>query len=398
MLDAVIVVNGSQSSSGAAYATSISFSGFSVTQTRTTFLEMYEVPSGGDWGVHRGAALFVQDAENVTIAGLRFGQVGGNGVMLSNHVTDSLVADCDFRWSGDSAILLLGATDAVDAGKPTYPNRNSVVRSSVFEVGVFGKQTSAFAQFLAANTTVRDSVFLNGPRAAINLNDGAFGGSLFENNVAANFVRETLDHGVVNTWDRYPYLAFTGVDDGFGDAQGRSIIKANDTFRANMLVNGYSGVWALDHDDGSAHFRDSENFLVFGGVKNFLGSHKVFAGNVILYPGTPARSVGNRACATDDNNVYAEQHFDGNVCAVENAVFYSFFGCSADDVNSTTFGSSYNTLFSDASDFTVCGNLSFAAWQTLGKDEGSVLAPTPPVAELVALGASKVISELRRHR
>ena len=59
VVDAVIVVNGSQSGPGA-YAKNVSFSGFTITQSRVTFLEQYEVPSGGDWSIHRGAALFVQ--------------------------------------------------------------------------------------------------------------------------------------------------------------------------------------------------------------------------------------------------------------------------------------------------------------------------------------------------
>ena len=427
VLDSVIVVNGSQSAPGA-YAAGISFAGFTVTQTRSTFLEQAEVPSGGDWTVHRGAALFVQDAERVTVAGLRFDQVGGNALMFSNHVVDSAVADCDFRWSGDSAILMLGATEAVDAGKPTYPNRNAVERCSVIEVGVFGKQTSAFAQFLTANSTVRDCVFLNGPRAGVNVNDGAFGGSLFEGNVVANFVRETLDHGVVNTWvsrrarararpravanrttliaaltrllrlaqDRYPYLSKNGVDDGYGDSQGRSIVKANDTITGNLLINGYSGVWALDHDDGSCYWRDHDNFLVFGGCKNFLGSHKSSDNNVILYPGTAARSDGNRRCVTDDNNVFAEHYFEGNACAVEDDTPYSYFGCNASNVNLTTYRSRFNLLFSDSNNFTACGAATFGAWQSLGQDAGSALAPTPSVSELLALGAAKVISEVAR--
>ena len=57
--DSVIVVNGSQRDSGA-YAQHISFTGFTITQSRVTFLEQYEVPSGGDWSIHRGAAAFVQ--------------------------------------------------------------------------------------------------------------------------------------------------------------------------------------------------------------------------------------------------------------------------------------------------------------------------------------------------
>ena len=68
-----------------------------------------------------------------------------------------------------------------------------------------------------------------------------------------------------NSWDRQPYLTLNGVDDGFNDPQGRSIIKANDTQTANLMLNGYNGVWAIDHDDGSQVHNDVGNMLVFGG-------------------------------------------------------------------------------------------------------------------------------------
>jgi hypothetical protein len=35
------------------------------------------------------------------------------------------------------------------------------------------------------------------------------------------------------------------VDDGFNDAQGRSIIKLNDTQTGNLFLNGYNGVWSM---------------------------------------------------------------------------------------------------------------------------------------------------------
>lgn len=57
VLDALVVVNGS---AGGPYASGIRFVNLTFTESRVTFLEQYEVPSGGDWSVHRGAALFVQ--------------------------------------------------------------------------------------------------------------------------------------------------------------------------------------------------------------------------------------------------------------------------------------------------------------------------------------------------
>jgi hypothetical protein len=56
-----------------------------------TFLEPYEVSSGGDWAIHRGAAVFVDGAHDVRIEGNHFDQVDGNGLFLSRHVRNCTV-------------------------------------------------------------------------------------------------------------------------------------------------------------------------------------------------------------------------------------------------------------------------------------------------------------------
>ena len=92
--------------------------------------------------------------------------------MFSNHVTESSVTDSEFKWPGDSAITFLGSTVSIDGSAPTYPNRNLVARNHMHEIGVYGKQTSCFAQQLSSNSTVVDNVCYNGPRAGVNYNDG----------------------------------------------------------------------------------------------------------------------------------------------------------------------------------------------------------------------------------
>ena len=120
--------------------------------------------------------------------------------MFSNHVMNSTVTDCEFKWSGDSAIAFLGSTISIDGSLPTYPNNNLVARNHIHEIGVYGKQTSCFAQQLSSNSTVVDNVCYNGPRAGINYNDGFGGNNLFKGNAVWNMVRETGDHGPLNSW------------------------------------------------------------------------------------------------------------------------------------------------------------------------------------------------------
>jgi hypothetical protein len=99
------------------------------------------------------------------------------------------------------------------------PQYITVEGNHIHDIGVHGKQTSAWFQTISARNTVRNNVMYNGPRyvcidtilhslypvhttnmnnvmyigprAAINLNDGYGGGNMVENNLLFGWVRET---------------------------------------------------------------------------------------------------------------------------------------------------------------------------------------------------------------
>jgi hypothetical protein len=59
-------------------ATGVRLSGLVFAHTRTTFLESYEVPSGGDWSVHRGGAILLEGmCEKMRLCKPRVGLEGG---------------------------------------------------------------------------------------------------------------------------------------------------------------------------------------------------------------------------------------------------------------------------------------------------------------------------------
>jgi hypothetical protein len=150
-------------------AAGVTLRGLTITATAPTFLESYECPSGGDWSIHRGAAVFVEDSSDITIEGLTFDQVSGNALMFSNEVMDSTVRKCLFKEVGDSAISMLGSTQQMVgvAGKGLYPSRNLIESNLVDVVGVYGKQTSAYFKAKSRANVVRRNVFMNGPRAGV---------------------------------------------------------------------------------------------------------------------------------------------------------------------------------------------------------------------------------------
>ena len=117
-----------------------------------------QVPSGGDWSIHRGAAFFVQDAARVNVSGCVFNQTGGNALIFSNDVQDSAVSHSEFVHIGDSAIVSLGSTNTIFGTDATYPNRITIANNHIHEIGIFGKQTSCYFQALAANVTLRDNL------------------------------------------------------------------------------------------------------------------------------------------------------------------------------------------------------------------------------------------------
>ena len=63
----------------------VSFIGFTITHTKTTFLKEYEAPSLGDWSIHRGGAVFIEGAEKCTIEDCTFDSIGGNALFMNNY-------------------------------------------------------------------------------------------------------------------------------------------------------------------------------------------------------------------------------------------------------------------------------------------------------------------------
>ena len=45
------------------------------------------VPSGGDWGLYRGGAIFVEGAEDITLQHNTLTRLDGNGVFVSGSST-----------------------------------------------------------------------------------------------------------------------------------------------------------------------------------------------------------------------------------------------------------------------------------------------------------------------
>ena len=127
-----------------------------------------------------------------------------------------------------------------------YPLNTTVSGNLIHELGLFTKQTAGFFQALAANTSVIGNIVLNGPRSALNFNDAAFGGNDISRNLLANVVRETVDHGPWNSWDRNPYIWRADLTD-IGENAATTSEPRYSSIHHNFIFCSYGGIKGVDH-------------------------------------------------------------------------------------------------------------------------------------------------------
>lgn len=200
----------------------VSLSGLVLRDARESFLEPHGLPSGGDWALPYIAAVTVDGTVGTSITNCLFTRLDGIAVALLGHNRDVVIRGNDFEWLGGSAVVLWGRTDRRlnENGTRTLPSAfhpngpsglsldvplDTVIEgNSAHDLGMWQKQSSLLFQAVSARTTLRGNVAYNLPRAAVNLNDDFGGADMIEGNLLANAVRESGDHGPINSWSRLP--------------------------------------------------------------------------------------------------------------------------------------------------------------------------------------------------
>ena len=82
-------------------------------------------------------------------------------VLLSNYVRGAVIARSQFKWVGDSAIVMLGSTIDTQPCNGTngdQPRGTQIVGCFIHEVGVWGKQGAGIFQALTSDTNISHTV------------------------------------------------------------------------------------------------------------------------------------------------------------------------------------------------------------------------------------------------
>ena len=388
VLDQLILITGTQREP----VKNITIANVTIAHSATTYMSSYEVPSAGDWSVHRGGAIFVEGAEGVLVQNCLFDSPGGNGIFLSNYVRDAVIEGNEFVWVGDNAIVAVGTANLIDGTNGNQPRGTKVIGNLVHEIGVYNKQVCAYVQSVACQTQLEGNVFFNGPRAGVNLNDGFGGGNLLKNNLIFNMVRETGDHGPFNSWDRQPYLTDLGSEDG-----SASLFPAESFLINNFFINNYHSTWPIDHDDGSCYYTDQLNVLMYGGYKNYLGHSKTVTNNLYIFPDARhsySDTRSNPFCATSDGASLTnlpsgwDEVWSYNICVMNSSTVYNFGPCDPSHLKGLVPFTANNFFFTAAGNIRIpCGkNTTFTLeqYQSMGYDINSTVSKLPSNDEIIA--------------
>ena len=387
--------------------TDLTITGLTFSSTRPTFMQQYSIVSAGDWAVYRGGAVTASNTVGLVVELCTFSSIGGNGVLLDGRNTRASLRFNEFVDVGDSAMVAVGETAGIDGySEPRSSNFTSVIGNFVHEIGLIGKQVSSWCQMLAVNSLIERNVMLNQPRAAVSFNDGLGGGNVVRFNLAVNACRETADHGPLNSWDRMPYI-FPGPD-GLP-----TMTPAWSNIYGNFFVHNGGMGYPIDHDDGSAFWRDEHNVLVYGGAKNFLGHDKTASKNLYIFPDVKPSA---NTCVGDYGaqwpNAGYNESYCNNTCLIYNAsggssrlwagvgALNAFAGCSSSSLSRTVMHTANNTYYVHSpvggAPSIDCDSqlVNFTEWQqALGQERGSVVRDHLPSPSQVVAMARDVLAD-----
>ncbi|UJR11197.1 hypothetical protein I4U23_015378 [Adineta vaga] len=366
--------------------------GLILSETTNTYMRDYMVPGGGDWAVHRGGTIYLTNTKDITLAHNLFTQLGSNGVALIDYNDGTSIIMNEFVWLADSAIILVGSTNGIDGFSVASQPANTLIQSNlIHETGIYVKQSSPILIAVSRSVSIIGNLMFNIPRAAININDGFYGNHTLSWNVMFNTVRETSDHGPINTWDRQPFLS-DASQSGIP-----SLWQHYSYIHHNTIFNNYNALWPIDHDDGSCFYEDSYNFHVYGGKKNFLGHSKSDHHQIYVYSDMNKGDYGSNVCL----GFYAPRRgFSGwdeiwvqNTCILYKIpIPYIIGNCETTDLfvpylanNKIYIPNGTEVIFTCNINGTST-KLNLEQWQSYGVDIGTSISSTPDVQTIIEWG------------
>lgn len=281
----------------------IHLKGFVFRHAARTFMENKEPLLRSDWTICRKAAVVFNGAEDCSVEGCEFDQVGGNAILVNNYNRRISILGCHIHHAGASGVVFVGDPEAVRSPifrygpqdfsaidrapgpmNDNYPSDCLVEECLITMTGRDEKQTAPVHISMSHKVRVNHCSIYDVPRAGININEGTFGGHIIENCDVFNTVLETGDHGSFNSWGRDRFWT-PDINQSVPEVAAQPTLPFLDMLEPNVLrYNRWrcDHGWDIDLDDGSSWYLIHNNLLLNGGLKLREGYSREVRNNVIV--------------------------------------------------------------------------------------------------------------------
>lgn len=85
--------------------------GVGIRDAAMTYMEPHSMPSGGDWGLQRMAAIFFESTVGSTVENCTFTRNDGIAAMLSGYNREAVLRGNEAVWNGETVFAGWGYTD-----------------------------------------------------------------------------------------------------------------------------------------------------------------------------------------------------------------------------------------------------------------------------------------------
>ena len=171
----------------------VTISDLEFRDTRYTYLDKWLVPSGGDWSLYNGGAIFLENTSNCSIENNAFVRLDGNAIQLTGYNRNTSLYRNEFELIGDNVMGALGITQDYDGTNGLQPRYTYIVENYVHDIGLYQQQSSLWFQAKSCQTYLINNIGFNLPRAAILFNDAFGGGNQCSGNLLFATCTETGD-------------------------------------------------------------------------------------------------------------------------------------------------------------------------------------------------------------
>lgn len=143
----------------------VEVSGIGFRDSAATFMSDWSAPSGGDWSLHRGGALFLQNTTDIVIRDSTFRRLDSNAIFINKRARNTLIKKNTFSWLAENAIAMWGNCIKFDCTGGDQPQNTMIYDNVMRELGIYEKQSSPLGQNKASLSDIRNNIMFNVPRA-----------------------------------------------------------------------------------------------------------------------------------------------------------------------------------------------------------------------------------------